>query len=272
MSEISVYVEDVSMMFNLSRNKEEGIKEYFINMVKHNLYFQEFWALRHISFQVEKGASLALMGVNGSGKSTLLKIIAGILSPTRGRVETHGTIAPLIEMTAGFDRNLTVKENIYLSGAMHGHTKKYIDRHIDEIIEFAELEKFVNTPIKGFSSGMIARLGFAMATSVNADIVIADEVLSVGDAAFKIKCEERIQRILRKGTTFLYVSHSTQSVKKLCKNAIWLEKGIITMSGTSEEVANEYHRRVIVPAQKKKQQLLEEQKRRIAQGLDDVHP
>lgn len=269
MSNISVSVENVSMMFNMSRNKEDGIKEYFINMVKHNLKFQEFWALRNINFQVEQGASLALMGVNGSGKSTLLKVIAGILQPTKGRVITNGTIAPLIEITGGFDRSLTARENIYLSGAMHGHTKKYIDRHFDEIIDFAELEKFVDVPIKSFSSGMLARLGFAVATSVNADIVIADEVLSVGDMAFRIKCEDRIQKLLGNGTTFLFVSHNTSQVKKLCKNAIWLEKGVVTMAGTSNEVADEYYRRVILPAQKKKEKLLDEQKKNLSKMIQE---
>lgn len=269
MSNISVSVENVSMMFNMSRNKEDGLKEYFINMVRHNLKFQEFWALRNINFQVEQGASLALMGVNGSGKSTLLKVIAGILQPTKGKVVTNGTIAPLIEITGGFDRSLTARENIYLSGAMHGHTKKYIDRHFDEIIDFAELEKFVDVPIKSFSSGMLARLGFAVATSVNADIVIADEVLSVGDMAFRIKCEDRIQKLLGDGTTFLFVSHNTSQVKKLCKNAIWLEKGVVTMAGTSDEVANEYYRRVILPAQKKKEKLLEEQKKNLSKMIQE---
>lgn len=267
MSEISVSVENVSMMFNMSSNKEDGLKEYFVNLLKHNLHFEEFWALRNINFQVEQGASLALMGVNGSGKSTLLKVIAGILAPTKGRVITKGTIAPLIEITGGFDRTLTARENIYLSGAMHGHTKKYIDRHFDEIIDFAELEKFVDVPIKNFSSGMLARLGFAVATSVNADIVIADEVLSVGDMAFRIKCEERVQKLLSNGTTFLFVSHNPTQVKKLCRHAIWLEHGVITMSGTSAEVAGEYHRRIILPAQKKKEKLLEEKKKRLAASM-----
>ena len=206
--DIVVDAKDVSVMFNLSRNREDGVKEYFINLIKGQLHFDEFWALRNISFQVRKGESVALIGRNGSGKSTMLKTIAGIIRPTRGSVRVKGNIAPLIEITGGFDRSLSARENIFLVGTMHGHTKKYIRSRFDEIIDFAELERFVDVPLKNYSSGMVSRLGFAIATCVDADIVIADEVLSVGDAHFRTKCEQRITQLLSGGTTLLFVSHN----------------------------------------------------------------
>ena len=238
--DICIDVKDVSVMFNLSKNREDGVKEYFINMIKGKIGFTEFWDLRNINLQVKKGDSLALIGRNGSGKSTLLKTIAGIIRPARGTIKVEGSIAPLIEISGGFDRSLSARENIYLVGTMHGHTKKYIKSRFDEIVDFAEIEKFIDVPVKNYSSGMLARLGFALATCVNADIIIADEVLSVGDARFKKKCEERISQMLSGGTTFLFVSHSTAQVKKLCKRAVWLEKGKIMEEGPSEKVCHSY--------------------------------
>ena len=238
--EICIDVKDVSVMFNLSKNREDGVKEYFINMIKGKVGFTEFWALRNINLQVRKGDSLALIGRNGSGKSTLLKTIAGIIRPARGSIHVEGSIAPLIEISGGFDRSLSARENIYLVGTMHGHTKKYIKSRFDEIVDFAEIEKFIDVPVKNYSSGMLARLGFAVATCVNADIIIADEVLSVGDARFKKKCEERISQMLSGGTTFLFVSHSTAQVKKLCKRAVWIEKGKIMEEGPSARVCHNY--------------------------------
>ena len=189
---------------------------------------------------MHKGDSVALIGRNGSGKSTLLKTIAGIIKPTRGSIEVKGTVAPLIEMSGGFDRSLSARENIFLVGAMHGHTRKYMKKRFDEIIEFAELEKFVDVPIKNYSSGMVSRLGFAVATCVNADIIIADEVLSVGDAKFRMKCENRIQQMLKGGTTILYVSHSTAQVKKICRTAVWLDKGMIVDMGNASDISDKY--------------------------------
>lgn len=238
--DVSVDVNDVSIMFNLSKNREEGVKEYFVNFIKGRLRYDEFWALRNISFQVKKGDSLALIGRNGSGKSTLLKTIAGIIKPTRGSVKVVGSVAPLIEISGGFDRSLSARENIFLSGTMHGHTRKYMKSKFDEIVDFAEIEKFIDVPLKNYSSGMVSRLGFAIATCVSADIVIADEVLSVGDARFRMKCEERISKLLSGGTTFLLVSHSTASVKKLCKKAAWLEKGQLKELGPSSVVCDHY--------------------------------
>ena len=228
-SDICIDVNDISVMFNLSKNREEGVKEYIINMLKGKVGYKEFWALRNISLQVKKGDSLALIGRNGSG------------NPTRGTIKVNGTIAPLIEISGGFDRSLSARENIYLSGAMHGHTKKYMKKRFDEIVDFAEIEKFIDVPLKNYSSGMVSRLGFAVATCVNADIIIADEVLSVGDAKFRMKCEKRISEMLSGGTTILFVSHSTAQVKKICKKAIWLEKGKVLETGTAEEICDHYN-------------------------------
>lgn len=238
--DICIDVKDVSMMFNLSKNREDGIKEYFINIIKGKVHFDEFWALTNINLQVKKGDSIALIGRNGSGKSTLLKTIAGIIKPTKGSVTVKGTVAPLIEISGGFDRSLSARENIYLSGAMHGHTRRYMDRRFDEIIEFAELEKFVDVPVKNYSSGMVSRLGFAIATCVDADIIIADEVLAVGDAKFREKCEKRINEMLSGGTTILFVSHNAAQVKKICQKAVWLEKGKIIKRGTAKEICDAY--------------------------------
>ncbi len=239
-NDVCIDVNDVSIMFNLSKNREDGVKEYFINMIKGKVGYNEFWAVRNVSFQVKRGDSLALIGRNGSGKSTLLKSIAGIIRPARGSIKVNGTVAPLIEISGGFDRTLSARENIFLSGAMHGHTKKYMKTRFDEIVEFAEIEKFLDVPLKSYSSGMVSRLGFAVATCVNADIIIADEVLAVGDARFRMKCEKRISQMLSGGTTFLFVSHSTASVKKMCKKAVWLEKGQIKEFGPSDIVCDHY--------------------------------
>ncbi len=238
--DLLIDVQNVSMMFNLSANKEAGLKEYFINMVKGKADFREFWALQNINLKVKRGDSLALIGRNGSGKSTLLKVIAGIIKPTRGSVKINGSVAPLIELRGGFDGALSARENIYLSGAMHGHTRNYIQRRFDEIVDFAEIEGFLDVPVKKFSSGMVSRLGFAIATCVDADIIIADEVLAVGDKKFRTKCEQRISDMLSGGTTILFVSHNTAQVKHICKNAIWLDKGEVIQRGTSKEVCDAY--------------------------------
>lgn len=240
--DVVVDVNDVSVMFNLSKNREDGVKEYFINLIKGKIHFDEFWALRNISFQVKRGESLALIGRNGSGKSTMLKTIAGIIRPARGSVKVKGNIAPLIEINGGFDRSLSARENIYLVGTMHGHTKKYIQSRFDEIVDFAEIERFIDVPLKNYSSGMVSRLGFAIATCVDADIVIADEVLSVGDARFRVKCEKRIAQMLSGGTTLLFVSHNSVQVKRICKRAVWLEKGKVMANGPSAEVCDQYAR------------------------------
>lgn len=240
MAETSVKVDNVYMMFNLSKNKETRLKEYVINMIKGELFFDEFWALENVSFELKKGESMGFVGINGSGKSTLLRLIAGIMEPTHGTVYTKGSIAPLIALGGGFEPNMSARENIYLNGAMHGHNNAFMKRRFDDIIDFAELDEFVDVPIKNYSSGMIARLGFAIATSVQADIVIADEVLSVGDARFRKKCEERLSNLMKEGTTVLFVSHNIHQVMKICEKALWLEKGRVIRSGNSKEVCLAY--------------------------------
>lgn len=238
----AISLNNISMVFNLATEKTDTLKEYILKAIKHQLMFQEFYALQDVNLNIEKGDSVGLIGTNGSGKSTLLKIIAGVLQPTTGTVIIHGTIAPLIELGAGFDMDLTARENIYLNGAVLGYDRKYMNEHFDSIIDFAELRDFVDVPVKNFSSGMVARLGFAIATEVKADILIVDEVLSVGDFKFQEKCKERISNLLSKGTTLLFVSHSTEQVMQLCNKAVWLSNGKIQQIGDSSEVCKQYMR------------------------------
>lgn len=236
----AIKVNDVSMMFNLSSEKIDSIKEYVIKTLKRELHFQEFWALKNVSFELEKGDSLGIVGLNGSGKSTLLKIISGVLRPTKGQVETYGSIAPLIELGAGFDMDLSARENIYLNGAILGYDRAYMSKRFDEIIEFAELENFVDTAIKNFSSGMVARLGFAIATMNVPDILIIDEILSVGDYKFQEKSFARMQSMMQSGATVVFVSHSIEQVKQICNKALWLEHGEVKMLGDAQEVCDVY--------------------------------
>lgn len=235
-----VSVKNVDMEFNLASEQLNSLKEYFLKLAKGELMFQKFLALQNINLEVKAGESLALIGVNGSGKSTLLKVIAGVMEPTRGTVQVNGSIAPMIELGAGFDMELTARENIFLNGAVLGHDEKFMAEHFDSIIDFAELRDFVDVPVKNFSSGMVARLGFAIATEVPADLLIVDEVLAVGDFRFQEKCRERMQKMLSGGTTLLFVSHSAEQVRELCQKALWLEHGKIKAYGPVEEVCKEY--------------------------------
>ncbi|PKL66242.1 MAG: teichoic acid ABC transporter ATP-binding protein [Methanobacteriales archaeon HGW-Methanobacteriales-1] len=228
------------MRFNLSQEKIDNIKEYFIKMVKRELMFQEFWALKDVSFEIEQGDRVGVVGLNGAGKSTLLKIISGVMKPTEGNVDIKGKLVPLLELGAGFDSNYTGRENIYLNGAILGYTKEFLEEKYDEIVDFAEIKDFMDVPIKNFSSGMKARLGFSIATVVEPEILVLDEVLSVGDAKFRKKSEARIMELFDNGITVLFVSHSITQVKRLCNKAIWLEKGKIVMQGDAEEVCNAY--------------------------------
>ena len=202
--------------------------------------FQEFFALKNINFKVRKGEAWGLIGLNGSGKSTLLKLISGIIKPYTGSISVHGSISPLIELGAGFDPELTARENIYLNGALLGHSKKFMDAHFEQIVSFSELNDFLDTPIKNFSSGMSARLGFSIATVVKPDILIVDEVLAVGDFTFQQKCKARMTELLSGGTTLLFVSHSLNQVKELCQYAVWIEKGEIKSQGKVEDIAKQY--------------------------------
>ena len=237
---VVINVSDATVRFNMASERIDNLKEYVIKLVKHQLMFQEFLALKNVDFSVRKGEAWGVIGTNGSGKSTLLKLICGILKPYTGTVKIQGSIAPLIELGAGFDGDLTAKENIFLNGAVLGHTKKYMQDHFEEIVEFAELQDFLDMPIKNYSSGMAARLGFSIATVVRPDILIVDEVLSVGDYAFQQKCEKRMKGMLEGGTTLLFVSHSIDSVRSLCDHALWLDKGNVKLKGEVEKVCDAY--------------------------------
>lgn len=242
-TEYSVEVNDVTMVFNMASEQLNSLKEYFIKLMHHELYFKEFEALRHISFKVKPGEVVGLVGTNGSGKSTMLKIIAGVLEPTKGECIVHGNIAPLIELGAGFDMELTARENIYLNGALLGYTKEFIDENFQKIVDFAELPDFVDVPMKNFSSGMVARVAFSIATITEPDILIVDETLSVGDMFFQEKCENRIREIIDSGNvTVLFVSHSIDQVERICQRAIWIERGNLQMDGPVDEVCDAYKR------------------------------
>lgn len=233
-------VDHVTVRFNKATEKIDDLKDYAIKFIKRKLMFQEFLALKDISFRVRKGEAWGVIGTNGSGKSTMLKVISGIMKPYKGTVTTCGSIAPLIELGAGFDANLTARENIYLNGAVLGYSKQFMKEHFYSIVEFADIGDFLDSPIKNYSSGMKARLGFAVATVVDPDILILDEVLSVGDAQFKKKCNKRIEEMLSNNTTLLYVSHSINTVLELCTHAIWIEKGKEMMKGKVREVCEGY--------------------------------
>ena len=240
MSDIAISVQNVSMRFNLSKDKTTGLKEYVIKALKRQLFFEEFWALHDVSFTVNKGEVFGIMGYNGAGKSTLLKIIAGVFRPTIGSVIINGEIAPLIELGAGFDYEFSAKENIFLNGAMFGFPQKQMEEKYNDIIDFAELWDFEDVAVKNFSSGMIARLGFAVATTVNPDILIVDEILGVGDYKFREKCTKRINNMIANGVTVLLVSHNINTIKDMCTRAILLEKGRVKCIGDVEDVCNLY--------------------------------
>lgn len=237
---IVIDIRNASVRFNKSPENISGLKEYVIKLLKGDIMFQEFFALKDINFQVKKGESWGLIGRNGSGKSTLLKLICGILRPYRGTVTVRGTIASLIELSAGFDDDLTARENIYLNGALLGHSKKEMEGYFEQIVDFAELWDFIDVPVKNYSSGMSSRLGFAIATITKPDILIVDEALSVGDAVFQKKCERKMESLLDGGTTLLFVSHSIEQVQKLCEKAVLLNQGQIVSIGDVATVAKQY--------------------------------
>lgn len=238
--QIMVKVDRVTMNFNMPKEKVDSMKEYFIRKLKGKMDFDKFTALDDVSLEIEKGEVVGIVGLNGSGKSTLLKVISGILSPSEGTAEIMGTISPLIELGAGFDYDLTTRENIFLNGSVLGFERSFIKEKYEEILDFSELRDFENVAIKNFSSGMIARLGFAIATLVKPDILIVDEILSVGDYLFQQKCEARIAELMSGGTTVLFVSHSIEQVQRICSRAVWLEHGKIVMDGPVSEVCAKY--------------------------------
>lgn len=235
-----IEINNVSMCFNLAKEKTDTVKEYFLKLIKGKLHYDEFYALKNINIKINRGESIALIGANGCGKSTLLKLIAGIYYPTNGTIYKRGTIAPLIELGAGFDGDLTARENIYLNGSVLGYNRKFMDKHFEEIVEFSELQEFIDVPVKNFSSGMMARLGFSIATMVKADILIVDEILAVGDFMFQEKCRNKMEELLSGGTTLLFVSHSIDQVKEICDKAVWINHGVVQSIGDVYQICNEY--------------------------------
>lgn len=244
MSKTAIEVDNVSMKFNLSREKVDSLKDYIFKTIKREIQYNEFWALKNVSFSVEKGDRVGILGLNGAGKSTLLKVISGVFKPTEGHVDKHGKMVPLLELGAGFDPQYTGKENIYLYGAMLGYTKKFIDSKYDEILEFSELQKFMDVPVKNYSSGMKSRLGFSIATVVEPKILILDEVLSVGDAKFRKKSEKKIMSMFDSGVTVLFVSHSLEQVQRLCNKAMILEKGKLIAYGDIAPISEQYSKMI----------------------------
>lgn len=238
--ENAVEVRNVTMRFNMSKEKIDSIKEYLIKLAKRQLLFEEFIALDDVTVDIAQGDVFGIVGLNGSGKSTLLKIISGILKPSQGQVRTMGQISPMIELGAGFDMELTARENIYLNGSVLGYSKAYMNSQFDAILDFSELHDFVDVAVKNFSSGMIARLGFSIATLTHPDILIVDEILAVGDFLFQQKCEQRIQEMMSGGTTVIIVSHSIEQIERLCKHVMWLDHGKVKMLGEMQEVCDAY--------------------------------
>ena len=237
-----IFVDDVGMEFKLSKEKVNNLKEFVIKSLKGQISYTEFWALRNISFEIDKGDRWGIIGLNGAGKSTLLKIVSGVMKPTEGSIVIKGKIIPLLELGAGFDPNYTGKENIFLNGAMLGLSKEFLEEKYEEIVEFSEIRKFIDVPLKNYSSGMKARLGFSIATVIKPEILVLDEVLSVGDAKFKKKSEDKITSLFNEGVTVLFVSHSIEQVKKICNKALWLEKGKVVMKGDAKEICETYER------------------------------
>lgn len=240
-----IKIENVSMKFNLEIEKDFSMKQAFVNLFtkkKKKKKNDDFWALKNVSFTVDKGEVVGLIGSNGAGKSTLLKVVSGVMKPTSGKVTVQGVISPMIELGAGFDGNLTARENIYLNGAILGYSKKFLDEKFDEIVEFSELKDFLDVPVKNFSSGMTAKLAFSIATIVNPEILIVDEILSVGDLKFQEKSKKKMIEMIKGGTTVLYVSHSLESIEDLCTKVVWLEHGKVIKIGDTKKICKEYYK------------------------------
>lgn len=241
-----IKIKNVSMKFNLGIEKNFSLKLFFINLFKKKKKKDknEFWALNNIDFEINKGEVIGFIGSNGAGKSTLLKVVAGVMKPTKGQVEVYGNICPMIELGAGFDLDLTARENIYLNGAVLGYSKEFLDNKFDEIVEFSELKEFLDVPVRNFSSGMVARLAFSIATIVEPEILIVDEILSVGDIAFQSKSQAKMMNMINGGTTVLFVSHSLEQIKKMCDKVVWLDKGKVIKIG-NKEICDEYKEQIM---------------------------
>jgi len=242
MAETVLRVEHVGMRFNLSKERVDSLKDYILKSITRQMKFDEFWALKDINFTLEKGERIGILGTNGAGKSTLLKVIAGVFKPTEGSVVHKGKIVPLLELGAGFDKEYTGRENIYLYGAVLGYSKEFIDEKYDEIVKFSELKDFIDVPIKNYSSGMKSRLGFSIATVVSPKILILDEVLSVGDAKFRKKSEKKVLSMFDSGVTVLFVSHSLAQVQRICNKAMILEKGKLIAYGDIDTISKQYEK------------------------------
>ncbi len=238
-----IKIKDVSMKFNLGIEKNNSLKSTIINIIslKNKKKSEDFWALKNITFNIEKGEVVGIIGSNGAGKSTLLKVVSGVMKPTKGSVEVNGVISPMIELGAGFDPELTARENIYLNGAILGYSKKFLEEKFDDIVEFSELKDFLDAPVKNFSSGMTAKLAFSIATVVNPEILIVDEILSVGDIKFQEKSKNKMMSMIKGGTTVLYVSHSLSSIEELCDKVIWIEKGELVKIGKAKDICKNYY-------------------------------
>ncbi len=237
-----IKIKHVSMKFNLGIEKNFSLKLFFINMFKKKEKQPDFWALKDINVNIKQGEVIGLIGKNGAGKSTLLKIVAGVMKPTKGEVKTSGTICPMIELGAGFDMDLTARENIFLNGAIMGYSKPFIEEKFEEIVEFSELREFLDVPVKNFSSGMVARLAFSIATIVDPEILIVDEILGVGDAAFQQKSVNKMMQMIKGGTTVLYVSHSLASIRQLCNKVLWIERGEMIDYGKTDKICDKYEK------------------------------
>ena len=240
-----IKIENVSMKFNLEIEKDFSMKQAFVNLFtkkKKKKKNEDFWALKDVSFNIGKGEVVGLIGSNGAGTSTLLKVVSGVMKPTKGKVKVKGVISPMIELGAGFDGNLTARENIYLNGAILGYSKEFLDDKFDDIVEFSELKDFLDVPVKNFSSGMTAKLAFSIATIVNPEILIVDEILSVGDIKFQEKSKKKMMEMIKGGTTVLYVSHSLESIKDLCTKVVWLEHGKVVKMGDTNKICDAYYK------------------------------
>lgn len=262
-SEYIVDLQNVTVRFNKASEKIDNLKEYFVKLVRHELMFQEFLALQDITLQIKPGEAWGFVGTNGAGKSTLLKVISKILKPYKGTVEVNGTIASLIELGAGIDPKLTARENIFLNGTILGYSKEFIESKFDDIVEFSELDDFLDSPVKNFSSGMKTRLSFSIATVMEPDILIVDEILAVGDALFRKKCMERMNKMLSHGTTLLLVSHNISDIEKMCQKAMWINRGKIIMSGDAADVCRQYQENI---AKIKEKEKLEKEKKKAKEG------
>lgn len=238
-----IKVNDVSIRYLMAYDRVKSVKEYIVQRIKGNIKYEEFWALKNISFNVEKGEVIGIIGHNGAGKSTLLKIISGILKPTSGTVQVDGIIVPMLELGSGFDSDLTGRENVFLNGAILGYPEEFLRQKYDEIVEFSELEKFIDVPLRNYSSGMIMRLAFSIATVVNPDVLIVDEILAVGDADFQEKSKARMMELMGGGTTVLFVSHSLQQIREMCDRVIWLDHGQIVAVGPTQQICDKYETR-----------------------------